>query len=378
MKVLFAGDYCDTYRVSDLIKKGQYDAIFSEIKPIVESADISVVNFEMPIVAEGAHPIKKSGVALKGQPKAVDAIKFAGFNVCALANNHILDQGDDCCLDTIRRIHKAGLECVGAGSNIEEASKVLYLKKNNETLAIINCCEHEFSIASETSAGANPLNPIRQYYAIQEANKNADYVVVIIHGGPEHHQLPTPRMMEINRFFVDVGADAVICHHQHCFSGYELYNTKLIFYGLGNLCFDWNEIEGIRNYGYMVAMTFASDSTTFEIIPYKQCSNDNASVELIDPSSVYQKIEEINDTISNPEKLCRETNSYYEQSIGELHSIFEPIQNRFISALQRKKYLPSLVSCKWLLKIENYIMCESHRDKVEYWLEKVRKGKVCD
>lgn len=378
MKVLFAGDYCDTYRVSDLIKKGQYDAIFSEIKPIVESADISVVNFEMPIVAEGAHPIKKSGVALKGQPMAVDAIKYAGFNVCALANNHILDQGDDCCLDTISRIHKAGLECVGAGSNIEEASKVLYLKKDNETLAIINCCEHEFSIASETSAGANPLNPIRQYYAIQEANRNADYVVVIIHGGPEHHQLPTPRMMEVNRFFVDVGADAVVCHHQHCFNGYEIYNKKPIFYGLGNLCFDWNEIEGIRNYGYMVILTFSSDSRHFEIIPYKQCSNDKASVELIDPSSVYQKIEEINDTISNPEKLYRETDIYYEQSIGELHSIFEPIQNRLISALQRRKYLPSLVSNKWLLKIENYIFCESHRDKVEYWLEKVRNGKGRD
>ena len=374
MKVLVAGDFCDTYRVSDLIKKNQYDAIFSEIKPIVEAADISVVNFEMPIVAEGVHPIKKSGVSLKGQPESVDAIKYAGFNVCTLANNHILDQGEDCCLDTISRIHKAGIECVGAGNNIEEASKVLYLNKDNETLAIINCCEHEFSIASTTSAGANPLNPIRQYYAIQEAKKNADYVVVIVHGGPEHHQLPTPRMMEVYRFFVDAGADAVVCHHQHCFSGYEIYNKKPIFYGLGNLCFDWNESEGIRNYGYMVILTFASDSPTFEITPYKQCSNDKASVELFDSSAIYQKIEEINGIISNPEKLCIETNSYYEHSIGELHSIFEPIQNRIISALQRRKYLPSLVSNNWLLKIENYFFCESHRDKVEYWLEKVRKG----
>lgn len=375
MKVLVAGDFCDTYRVSDLIKKGQYDLIFSEIKPIVEAADISVVNFEMPIVAESACPIKKSGVSIKGQPKAVDAIKYAGFNVCTLANNHILDQGENCCLETISRIHKMGIESVGAGSNIEEASKVLYLNKNSETLAIVNCCEHEFSIASTTSAGANPLNPIRQYYAIQEARKKADYVIVIVHGGPEHHQLPTPRMMEVYRYFVDVGADAVVCHHQHCFSGYEIYNKKPIFYGLGNLCFDWNEIEGIRNYGYMVILNFASVGPTFEIIPYKQCSNDKASVELIDSSAIYQKIEEINETISNPEKLRRETNSYYEHSIGELHSIFEPIQNRVISALQRRKYLPSLVSGNWLLKIENFIFCESHRDKVEYWLEKVRKGK---
>lgn len=43
-------------------------------------------------------------------------------------------------------------------------------------------------------------------------------------------------MQEIYRFFVDIGADAVINHHQHCYSGYEVYKEKPIFYGLGNFC----------------------------------------------------------------------------------------------------------------------------------------------
>ena len=41
-------------------------------------------------------------------------------------------------------------------------------------------------------------------------------------------------MKETYRFFVDCGADAVINHHQHCYSGYEYYKDKFICYGLGN------------------------------------------------------------------------------------------------------------------------------------------------
>lgn len=149
--------------------------------------------------------------------------------MCTLANNHILDQGEQCCLDTKRELEKAGIDTVGVGHNIGEAGIILYKQINGETLAIINCCEHEFSIATESSAGANPINPIQQYYKVQEARQNADYVLVIVHGSHEHYQLPSPQMQEIFRFYIDAGADAVVNGHQHCYSGYEEYKGKPIF-----------------------------------------------------------------------------------------------------------------------------------------------------
>ena len=55
--------------------------------------------------------------------------------------------------------------------NINEASKVLYKKFDDKIVAFINCCEHEFSIATAYNAGSNPLNSIKQYYAIKEAKR---------------------------------------------------------------------------------------------------------------------------------------------------------------------------------------------------------------
>lgn len=177
MNVLIAGDFCDRYRISDLIARGNYASLFDDIKYLTEQADVSIINFEFPIVLHAGVPITKSGPTLQGQPAAVDAVKYAGFNVCTLANNHILDQGTKCCIETRELLENAGIKTVGIGKNSAEAATVLYInQKEKGTLAIVNCCEHEFSIATATTAGANPLNPIQQYYNIQEARTKAEEV----------------------------------------------------------------------------------------------------------------------------------------------------------------------------------------------------------
>ena len=195
MKVLVAGDYAYGQRLVDIVKNRQYGILFNDIKEIIKAADVSIVNYETPVLLDGGKyiPITKQGPNLQSPPEAVEAISYAGFNTATLANNHILDYGEEGCRDAIKTLENAGIETVGAGNNLSEAEKILYRHIAGQTLAIINCCEHEFSIAKENKAGANPLDPIKQFYAIKEAKKHAEFVLVIVHGGHEHYQLPSPR-----------------------------------------------------------------------------------------------------------------------------------------------------------------------------------------
>lgn len=233
------------------------------------------------MIEKGYKPISKCGPNLGCTVEAVEAVKYAGFTGVTMANNHILDFGAEGLGRSVECCHKRGLDVVGVGENLRDAAKVLYLEKGSEILAIINCCEHEFSIASETAAGANPLNSIYQYYAIQEAKTKADYIVIIVHGGHEYYQLPSPRMQETYRFFIDEGADAVVNHHQHCYSGYEVYNGKLIFYGLGNFCFDTSLcVSHTWHEGYMVQIEFDCEKLSFTLHPYIQCK-EKASVSMM-------------------------------------------------------------------------------------------------
>ena len=368
MKVLVAGDFCDNGRISEKISKGEYNSLFDEVIPITEQMDFSIVNFEFPVVLSKGKPIIKCGPHLRGQKLAVEAIKYAGFNICTLANNHILDQGEQCCLDTKRLLEETGIHTVGVGQNLTESSTILYLEKKDEKLAIINCCEHEYSIATETKAGANPLNPIKQFYKIQEAKRNADYVLVIVHGGNEYYRLPSPRMQETYRFFIDAGADAVVNHHQHCYSGYEIYNKCPIFYGLGNFCFDrlgcndssWNE-------GYMVCLTLGKD-VEFGIFPYKQCDV-FPKVSMLGNSAYKDKIDKLNDIIKERDQLEKKYDEYIDKS-SNLHSVFGPYTSRILKVLCHRHILPSFMNKNKRNLILAYIQCESHYPKVINYLKK--------
>ena len=203
MKVLVAGDICPQRRVKELFEQGDYESVLGAVKPIITQADYAIVNFECPVCYGDEKPIIKCGPNLRCSEQGIEAVKWAGFKCVTLANNHFLDFGEKGVSNTISACKANGIDTVGGGINLSEASGILYKAIGNDTLAIINCCEHEFSIATNTSAGSNPLNPIEQYYAIKEARKMADFVLVIVHGGHEMYQLPSPRMQETYRFFID-------------------------------------------------------------------------------------------------------------------------------------------------------------------------------
>lgn len=363
MKILIAGDFVPQHRVSELFAKQRYAEVLGEVKPIVEQADFSIVNLEAPVIYGQPTPIIKTGPNLSCSENAVEALSWAGFNCVTLANNHFYDQGEQGVEGTIKACEKYGMSYVGAGRNLQEAETVLYKDIEGKILAIVNCCEHEWSIASDKHGGSNPLNPIKQYYAIQEAKKNADYVLVIVHGGIEMYQYPTPRMQETYRFFIDAGADAVVNHHQHCYSGYEIYYGKPIFYGLGNICFDKNNgNDSIWNYGFIVEMNLG-EYTDPIILPYKQCV-EKPNVMLLESDTFDDVIKEINQAIADRNDLYQHWVFFADkENTGYLNAL-ELFQGRIVTSLRRRHLFPSFVTRKFLLRIISNIQCESHRERL--------------
>lgn len=370
MKVLIAGDFCPQNRVATLFEDGDFNSVLGEVKSITRRVDYSIVNLECPICKRGEKPISKVGPNLCCSVNGMEALKWAGFDCVTLANNHLLDFGREGVVNTIEACKEYGIDVVGAGLNCHEASTILYKKIGGETLAVLNCCEHEFSIASETSAGCNPLNPIQQYYSIKEARNKADYLLVIVHGGHEHFQLPSLRMQETYRFFIDAGADVVVNHHQHCISGYEEYRGKPIFYGLGNLCFDHpNKRNGTWTEGYAVTIDFSLNGSVFSLYPYKQCTED-AKVQLLPVDAFARQIGKLNSVINNHTELLAQVEKYYSSSELQTSNLFEPIYNRYFFGAKRRGWLPSLISRKRKLLLANFIICEAHYEKVKWFLEK--------
>ena len=373
MKVIVAGDYAPCGRLALKTRKRDF-SFLSDIKPIIEDSDYSIVNLECPVSNAVAKPISKVGPCLRCDTLGVEALQWAGFKCVTLANNHFYDYGEHGVKETIEICNRLGIDTVGGGRSFEEASRVLYKEIKGHTLAIINCCEHEFSLASRGKGGSNPLDPVRIYYDIQFAKNRADYVIVIVHGGHEHFQLPSIRMVDLYHFFIDVGADAVLNHHQHCFSGYEFYKNKPVYYGLGNFCFDGSGIKTDSHWytGYLVQLSLEEGIVSASIMPYCQCANDDLKVELSDDDTLKNSVEAISRIINDRDSLQRQIDEYYLRSLHDYSVVLSPINNRFLRAAQYRHLLPVVLSKKYLLRLEDFFMCESHRDIMDFYFNNRR------
>lgn len=365
-KIIIAGDFCPKDRVAELVDSGNYEAIFREVKPIVEEADYALVNLEAPIVSGKGTPIKKTGPNLKCSSNVVEAIRYAGFKGVTLANNHFRDFGDEGAQTTINELEKAHLDYVGAGKGPSSAARILYKEIGGQMFAFINCCEHEFSvITDERQVGSNGLDAINQYHAIHEAKEKAQYVIVIVHGGIEMYQLPTPRIVRTYRFFIEAGSDVVVNHHQHCYSGYEYYHGKPIVYGLGNFCFDWKgKTNDIWFNGYMAQITFNDGNVSLMPIPYRQCDDTPAvRLSVVDMPVFEQRIQELCSIISDENRLSGEYEIFL-QKTWKNYDLISPYANRYLNWLYKKGYLPSIIPKKKLYSILNAIRCESQQERV--------------
>lgn len=368
IKILIAGDYCPIGRNAMTIKNQDYSKLFGGFEKFSNEADLSIVNLECPIT-NSKTKLKKTGPNIKASFDSLKPLKFAGFNLVTLANNHILDYGSQGLMDTMANCELEGISYVGAGKNNDEARKPFFTTIKNKKIAIINIAENEFCTTTDENYGANPLNVISNHYDIIKAKKTADYVIVISHGGREHYQLPSPQLKERYRYFIDSGADAVISHHTHCFSGYEYYMNKPIFYSLGNFIFDYKKKyqKGLWTQGFSVLLRLNNNDTIdFELIPFNQGREENPSLVLMDELEqriFNSKLEELNAIIKD-EKLILSNWEKYIKSQMKAYKGNMFVQNKYIRALINKGILPDFFfhSSEHQYLLLNLLKCETHRE----------------
>lgn len=364
MKLIIAGDFCPHNRVERLINNKKYsDIVSEEVREVFTNSDISIVNLECPVIDEDATPISKVGPSIKANKNSFSFLKYLGINTVTLSNNHIMDYGAKGLESTIKGCEENSIDYVGAGENLSEARKPLYIELKNQTIAIINISENEFSTTQDDHPGANPLDLVNNYYDIVQAKRHSDYLILIYHGGHEGYKYPSPRMKKTFRYFIDVGVDLVVCHHSHCYSGYEEYNSKHIYYGLGNFIFDWPGSKNKPwNYGYFLEID--TQLNKVKIHPYIQSDKD-VQLKLLNKSQhnkFLEELEEINHIILNDDLLSTKFSQLVKSRERSYLSPLQPYPGHLISGAYRRGILPNIISKNQLLKHLNTSRCEAHRD----------------
>ncbi|MFW6046576.1 MAG: CapA family protein [Candidatus Woesearchaeota archaeon] len=211
------------------------------------------------------------------------------------------------------------------------------------------------------------------YVAIQKEKQENDLVIVVYHGGLEYQYYPTPEMVKNFKFMVDAGADTVVSHHTHRYSGSMVYNGKPILFGLGNfLSPTKSKVTEDWLTGIIAKIKFDKNSIDFELTPTKM-SADYSQVGLANKTKSAEVFEHINNlslVISDE----NEFNKYwFNQDNKAKFIIFKLLKSNSPLEYKLRKHFsflfkPHLSRYKNKLLL-NMLRCDSHRERLIRILE---------
>lgn len=369
------GDTCPTGRNQSLFERGDSEALLNDLLPEFEKADLVAVNLECPLIQRET-PIKKCGPNLGVPLSCVNGLKAMGIDVVGLANNHIMDHSTQGLRSTIRVLERNGIEYAGAGENLCAARKILVREVQDVRVGILALAEHEFGIASINEPGVNPVDIIDVTRNINAHRDSFDHLVVLLHGGNELYQYPSPRLMQTCRFLVEQGASAVICQHSHCAGCMEIYHGSPIVYGQGNFLFDYPSGTAVWHCGILICLEASERSNIFKIrlIPYRQSDGQSGARRM----KVEKGISFMNDFNARSVAICEES-----FVAGQWETFCQENQRYYLSRLRSKPGFVGRLACKLGLPYYldsrkaqlarlHLVRCEAHREILETIFDQLR------
>lgn len=239
---------------------GAHLKLLAPIEPLLGRSDLTVLNLETPLTDQPYYsprdprPTVYHGTkdyVFSSDISAVKALKQLGVDVVDLGNNHLYDLLEDGVQSTISSLDKDGMNHFGGGTNETDAWAPSIITVKDQKIAFIGCTTigqpippataHDVTyVASDAlkKGGAALCEESRLRSAVIQAKRDANMVVVMIHGGFEYVRSPSDNIIRLSLAARDSGATLVINHHPHVVGGFLWENESLIAWSMGNFIFD--------------------------------------------------------------------------------------------------------------------------------------------
>lgn len=278
IRIFFAGDFCSKPSTSKI-------NVSKELKDLIQSCDLKVVNFEVPLKPDIELPERKEERFFQNDDTP-EFLRSLGFDLFSIANNHTFDWGKEGFEKTKSVM---GDSSFGAGT-YEEAYKVKEIEIDGVKIGFLALSFAVYTwplqdTEKREGLGCAYLNDLQVNHIIIEAKKSLDYLFVLPHDGIEYIDAPMPETIARYRDFIDYGADGVFGAHPHCPQGWEEYKGKPVFYSLGNFFFNskkdtlyraWNRPHWYE--GRCVVVTIENGQIKYEVVNTRNV--DNIAIEI--------------------------------------------------------------------------------------------------
>jgi poly-gamma-glutamate capsule biosynthesis protein CapA/YwtB (metallophosphatase superfamily) len=261
VRLALAGDTMLGRRVGEELERRPPESfVHGELAELTRDADVFVLNLECCISDRG-EPVPKT-FNFRAPPAAVETLLYLGVDCVTLANNHVLDYGEDALLDTLVHLRAAGIAWAGAGEDIERARAPALV----QGLPILGFADHPRDFA------AGPGRPGIAYADVRDGvpdwvRTRAQGALVCPHWGPNMNASPLRHVRAAARTLRDAAAALVAGTSAHVFQG----ASDNILFDLGDFLDDYAVNRQLRNdLGLLFLIELESEGAhRIEAVPLK-------------------------------------------------------------------------------------------------------------
>lgn len=235
------------------------DTLYADVEKLIFDADLSYANLESTLTTRPIAPLEFSTekpTIINMTPEAYHVItrwKGQCYDLVHLANNHILNYGEEGIETTLRYLKKDTIRQIGINETAEDQLRPCITDVRGIRIGWV---AHTYDVDSMPYPDDKPylvnMTPFhmepdpdlslieRQIASCRAAG--CDFVILSLHWGLEFELYPHPDQLKWAHRLAECGADMIVGHHPHVIQHMEIHRPNRnperpvpILYSLGNL-----------------------------------------------------------------------------------------------------------------------------------------------
>ena len=312
---------------------------FSSVSSVLDGADILFGNLETVLSASGT-PKQKSHV-LSIPEENICWLVDKKFSVMNIANNHILDLGEEGFANTIHALKSSSIKYIGGNLNSEPTSTVIEV--NGFKIGFLGHTIGRFPVPKSLKLNKYDKKTILK--EIHKLRERCDYVFLSLHWGTEYAEYPSPKQITDAHEFIDAGVSVILGHHPHVIQGIEEYHGGIIAYSLGNFQFFTNPRYQRMKYCMILDIIINDNSQLgYNVTPC--VINDSSCPEVLTEKEREIELEHLS-RISTPLVQNKITNGWWFEQISETY--LSDSMASFKKQIREHGFKPLCILAIWLV-----------------------------
>lgn len=267
---------------------------FEYVRAATKASDLAVANLETLLASGWPYMVDEAYIDNKNNCNAparfLDAVRYGGFDMLMLSNNHNCDGGVRALLETIGQVERYEFPYTGVFKGRDD-DRFVIAEVNGIKTGFLSYMSAKTTFNGKDAdwtkeEKSDHLNVFTKKKAVSAISKcraaGAEYVIVYMHWGAKNFRNLTDDQKKLAQDAADAGADFIIGSNPHLVQIYEELvsedgRTVPCYYSVGNFLATMNQVPGNRD-SIMVAITLERQAdgsvalTGNEYIPF-HCYN---------------------------------------------------------------------------------------------------------